>query len=76
MKQNFEDFSPEAILQLARSPAGQQLMALLQSEHQGAMDTVRQNPKDVAGARSALAGFLADPRAQALLQQLQEDSHG
>ncbi len=75
---NSENFSAREIRQLMQSPAGQALMALLQENHAGAMNAARESAQagDMQQASRALADFLADPRAKALLQQLQEDSHG
>lgn len=69
-------FSKEEILRLAQSPAGQQLLQLLSSEHSQAMNQVHESAGDLQQAQKALSGFLSDPRAQALLRQLTEDSHG
>ncbi len=71
-----DDFSKEEILRLARSPAGQQLIQLLQSRHGQAINQVQESGGDLQQAQKALSGFLSDPQAQALLRQLMEDSHG
>ncbi len=75
MKNN-DGFSKEEILRLASSPAGQQLMALLRSEHPDTVASVKQNANHPEQAKNALAGFLADPRAQELMRRLQEDYDG
>ncbi len=75
---NSENFSAREIRQLMQSPAGQALMALLQENHVGAMNAARESAQagDLQQAKQALAGFLSDPRAKVLLQQLQEERHG
>ena len=75
---NFEQFSPEQIRQLASSPAAKALMAMLQQNPQADMQGALAGAKmgDMAQVQRALSSVLADPKARALLQQLQEDSHG
>lgn len=78
MQKNFDDFSMQEALRLAKSDAGQQLLALLHSSHgdavRSAMDCAKAG--DMVQAQQALSAFLSDPQAQALLKQLQEDRHG
>ncbi len=76
MMKNSDDFSKEAIMRLATSPAGQQLMALLRSQHPDAVESVKQNADNPEQAKNALAGFLADPKVQELMRKLQEDYDG
>ena len=75
---NFEHFSPEQIRQMAASPAAKALMTMLQRSDSMAMDQAMAAAKegDMAQLQRSLAAFLADPKARALLAQLQEDSHG
>lgn len=75
MAKNKDNFSPEDIKKFAQSDAARQLMSMLDADTAGA---VRQNARagDLAGAQQALAAFLSDPKAQALLKQLEEQSHG
>ncbi len=77
MQKNFEDFSSQDILRLAKSPAGQQLMALLRENPQ-AMQEAQQNAESgqMEQAVRSLSQFLSDPKAKALLKKLQEDYHG
>ena len=78
MEKNNGNFSMEEIKRLAQSDAGRQLMALLETQHGAAADTVRSSVHsgDMEQAKKALSAFLSDPKAQALLHQLEENSHG
>ena len=74
MQQNGNNFSIEEVKRLAQSDAGRQLMALLQGSHPEAVQAAQSG--DMEGAKKALASLLSDPKAQAILTQMQEDSHG
>jgi hypothetical protein len=67
-----QDFSIQQAMQLAKSPVGQQLIALLQKN--GGQDFQTAIAKAAAGdytqAKQALSALMADPEAQALLNQL------
>lgn len=78
MDKNFDQISPEQLRQIASTPAAQALMAMLQDKHSGAVDSAVQAAQsgDLQQAQKALAAFLKDPKAQKLLRQLQENSHG
>lgn len=78
MEKNNGNFSPEEIKKLASSPAGRQLMAMLAANHSDAAQTVRSSMAsgDMEQAKKALGAFLSDPKAQALLRQLEENGHG
>ena len=72
MAEKFDQFSTVDMMALAGSPAGQQLISLLRqaggADLQNAMG--RAAAGDMAGAKAMLAPLLADPRIQALLEQL------
>lgn len=74
MEQNNGNFSMDDMHKLARSPAGRQLMAMLATNHSDAAKAVRSSMAsgDTQQAKNALADFLADPKVQALLRQLEE----
>ena len=78
MEKNNGNFSMEEIKRLAQSDAGRQLMALLESNHGATSDAVRSSIQsgDMEQAKNALSAFLSDPKAKALLHQLEENSHG
>ena len=73
MEQNNGNFSVEDIKKLACSDAGRALMAMLAAKHGDAAQAVHRSMAsgDPEQARKALAAFLADPQAQALLRQLE-----
>ena len=75
---NFEQFSPEQMRQMAASPAASALMTMLQRSDSATMNQAMAAAKegDMAQLQRSLAAFLADPKARALLAQLQEESHG
>lgn len=62
------------LMRLAQSPAGQQLIALLQrsggQELQNAVEKAAQG--DYGQAKQALSSLLSNPQAQALLKKLEE----
>ena len=78
MEKNNGNFSMDDVKRLAQSDAGKQLMALLQSSHSATGDAIRGSAQagNMEQAQQALRAFLADPRAQALLRQLEEDQNG
>lgn len=72
MVKKSEDFSMQEIMHLAKSPAGQQLLAMLQRSDSGKV----QQAADLAAAgqynqaAQALQSVLSSPEAQALIKQL------
>lgn len=72
MVKKSEDFSMQEIMHLAKSPAGQQLLAMLQRSDSGKV----QQAADLAAAgkydqaAQALQGMLSSPEAQMLIKQL------
>ncbi len=78
MEKNYDDYSIQEALRLAKSDTGQQLLQLLKSDHSNAaQQAMAQAQKgDIAQAQQALKAFLSDPQAQALLRRLQEERHG
>lgn len=75
---NFDEISPEQMKKIASSPAAKALMAMLQrnggADVERAMSAAKKG--DMAQMQRTLAAFLSDPKAQALLTQLQEDPYG
>ena len=78
MKQNNGNFSMEDIQRLAQSDIGRQLMQLLENNHSNASNAVRSSMEsgDTEQARQAIQAFLSDPKARALLKQLEGEYHG
>ena len=72
MQKNSQDFSIEDALRMAKSPAGQQLIALLkQADPQTLQQAMQQaNSGDYTQAKASLQEILASSEAKALLQQL------
>lgn len=61
------------IMKLAQSPAGQQLLAMLQNANQGALqDAAKQaSAGNMEEAKNALSPLLSSPEVQALLKQME-----
>lgn len=78
MEKNNGNFSMDEIQKMMRSDAGRQLMAMLQSHHADAADAARISAQsgDMEQAKKALSAFLSDPKAQALLRQLEAQQNG
>lgn len=78
MQKNFDEFSIQEARRLAGTDAGKQLLAMLQANHSDTMQSALQSAGsgDLEQAKRSIAALLADPQMQALLKQLQEDSHG
>lgn len=74
MQKNFQDFSTEEVLRLAKSPAGQQLLALLQQNDSAKLEQAVTQAKtgDFSKASQTLSALLSSPEAQKLLKELGE----
>ena len=77
MEKNFQNFSVQEAMKLAKTDAGKQLIALLQQQNgkeiQNAM--AQANAGDFSQAKQALNAILQNPEARALLQQLGREKH-
>ena len=64
--------SMQEVLRLAASPAGQQLIALMQQKGGPKFEQAMQQASagDYMGAKKAMESLLADPQAQRLLKEL------
>lgn len=73
---NNSDAIQEA-MRMARSPAGQQLLRLLQQSNSAQLHQAMNSAAsgDYESAKKALSAVLSDPQAQKLLQQM-GGSHG
>ena len=62
------------LMRLAQSPAGQQLIALIQQNGGTSLQTAveKAGSGDFAQARQVLSSLLSSPEAQALLKQLED----
>ena len=72
MQKNSQDFSMQEALRLAKSPAGQQLLAMLQNSDnqklQQAMDQASSG--DYTRASQTIRNLLSSPEAKKLLEEL------
>ena len=72
MQKNSEDFSMEEAMKIAKSPAGQQLIAMLQqsnsSQLQKAMELAGKG--DMQQASQMMGSLLSSPQAKKLLEEL------
>ena len=72
MEKKFQDFSMEDVMRLAKSPAGRQLMAMLQQGDKAQLQQAMTQAKggDYANASRTLSDMLSSPEAQKLLKEL------
>lgn len=72
MEQISNNFSYQDILRIARSPAGQQLIALLQQKGGNELQNAIQDASggDYGKAKASISQILSTPEAKALLEQL------
>ena len=78
MQKNSGNISMDEVKKLARSPAGQQLISILQGTDSRQLQHAAQQAAsgDLEQAQKTLAPLLNSPQIQALLKQLGGDSHG
>ena len=72
MEKKFQDFSMEEVMGLAKSPAGRQLIAMLQQKDSGQVQKAVSQAKsgDYAQASRTISDLLSSPEAQKLLKEL------
>ena len=72
MQKKSQDFSMEEIRQLAESPVGQQLLAMLQGSQDSNMQRAAEKAAqgDYADAMALVQKLWSDPKARALMKQL------
>ncbi len=72
MQKNSDNFSMQDVMQLASSPAGQQLLAMLQKSDPEALRKAMQQASsgDFSQAKQSLEPLFASDEAKKLLQQL------
>ena len=78
MQKNCEAFSMQDALRMAKSPAGQQLLALLRGADPEKLQHITELAKagDMANAGASLQSILSSPQAQALLKQMGGGDNG
>ena len=72
MEKNNPNFSMEEVLKLAKSPAGQQLMAILKQQDSAKLEQAAAQAKsgDYTQASQTLSAMLSSPEAKKLMKQL------
>lgn len=72
MEKKFQDFSMDEVMRLAKSPAGKQLLSMLQQQDSGQLQQAMSQAKtgDYANASKTLSDMLSSPEAQKLLKEL------
>ena len=72
MEKKSQDFSMEEVMRIAKSPAGQQLMALLQQKDSTALAKASAQAKsgNYSQAGQTLSALLSSPEAQKLMKEL------
>ena len=72
MDKKNQDFSMEEVMRLAKSPAGQQLLAMLKQEDNAKLEQAVKQAKtgDFNQAGQTLSAMLSSPEAQKLLKEL------
>ncbi len=78
MQKNSENFSMQDMMHLVQSPAGQQLIALLQNANPAALQkaTAKASSGDYSQAKEALAPLLESEDIRKLLRQIGGQTHG
>lgn len=72
MQKKNQDFSMEEVMKLAKSPAGQQLLAMLKAQDNAKLEQAAAQAKtgDFSQASQTLSAMLSSPEAQRLLKEL------
>ena len=72
MEKKNQDFSMEDVMRLAKSPAGQQLIQMLQKGDSAAVEQAVNAAKagNYAQASQSLSAMLSSPEAQKLIKEL------
>lgn len=72
MQKKNPDFSMEEVMKLAKSPAGQQLLAMLRQQDSAKLEQAAAQAKtgDYKHASQTLSAMLSSPEAQRLLKEL------
>ena len=72
MDKKNQDFSMAELMQLAKSPAGQQLFAMLKAQDNAKLEQAAAQAKagDYTNASKTLSAMLSSPEAQKLMKEL------
>lgn len=77
MEKNFQNFSMQEAMKLAKTDAGKQLIALLQQQNETEIQTAmaQAHAGNMDAAKDALRSILENPQTRAILQQLGRERH-
>ena len=78
MQKKSEDFSVQEAMRLAKTPAGQQLLAILKQEKGDKLQAIIRLAQEgnMQAAGNALQGVLSSSNAQNLIKEMEENKHG
>lgn len=78
MQKKSEDFSVQEAMRLAKTPAGQQLLAILKQEKGDKLQAIIRLAQEgnMRAAGNALQDVLSSQSAQALIKEMEDDRHG
>ena len=78
MQKNSDNFSMQEAMRLAKSDAGQQLIALLQTQNSEALQKAADQAAagDYEQVKKTMAALLSSPEAKTLMEQLRRNSNG
>lgn len=76
MDNNPDPMTIQEAMRLAKSPAGQKLLALLKATGGNRVDQARQQAAngDMSQAKQTLSGLLASPEVQKLLKEMKQQN--
>lgn len=72
MQEKNQNFSMDALMRMAKSPAGQQLIAMLKNQDNSKLEQAAAQAKsgDYAQASQTLSAMLSTPEAKKLMKEL------
>ena len=72
MEEKNQNFSMDALMKMAKSPAGQQLIAMLKNQDNSKLEQAAAQAKsgDYAQASQTLSAMLSTPEAKKLMKEL------
>ena len=78
MQKKSEDFSVQEAMRLAKTPAGQQLLAILKQEKGDKLQAIIRLAQEgnMQAAGNALQDVLSSTNAQNLIKEMEENKHG
>ena len=78
MQKKSEDFSVQEAMRFAKTPAGQQLLAILKQEKGDKLQAIIRLAQEgnMQAAGNALQDVLSSSNAQNLIKEMEENKHG